>query len=154
MARVNDVMTREVVTVTEGTSIKNLCRILSEHKISGVPVVSEEGDLVGIVSEKDVVAHQVAGLEPDFVDADLYELISSKYLGHDELARGQSRMYVEEIMNRTVITVAPDIDIAEAAHILLEKGRRRLPVAEGGKVVGIVSALDLLRALLPEGVGK
>ena len=145
---------KTVVTVTEGTSIKDLCTILSEHRISGVPVVSEEGDLVGIVSEKDVVAHQVAGLEPDFVDPDLYELISSKYLGHDELARGQSRMYVEEIMNRTVVTVAPDTDIAEAAHILLKEGRRRLPVVDGGKVVGIVSALDLLRALLPDSVSK
>jgi CBS domain-containing protein len=154
MVKISDVMTREVVTVTEGTSIKDLCSILSEHKISGVPVVSESGDLVGIVSEKDIVAHQVAGLEPDFVDPDLYELISSKYLGHDELARGQSRMYVEEIMNRNVITIAPDVDIARAAHILLEKGRRRLPVVEGGKVVGIVSALDLLRALLPDGVSK
>lgn len=154
MAKVRDIMTRSVVTVKEGTSIKDLCSILSEHRISGVPVVSEAGNLVGIVSEKDVVAHQVAGLEPDFVDPDLYELISSKYLGHDELARGQSRMYVEEIMNRTVVTVAPDVDIGEAARVLLEKGRRRLPVIEDGKVVGIVSALDLLRALLPHGASK
>ena len=154
MKKVSDVMTREVITVTEGTSIKDLCSILSEHRISGVPVVSETGDLVGIVSEKDVVAHQVAGLEPDFVDPDLYELISSKYLGHDELARGQSRMYVEEIMNRTVITVAPDISIEEAAHILLENRRRRLPVVEGGKVVGIVSAHDFLRALIPDSGSK
>lgn len=154
MTIVSDVMTRKVVTVTEGTSIKDLCSILNEHKISGVPVVSETGDLVGIVSEKDVVAHQVAGLEPDFVDPDLYELISSKYLGHDELARGQSRMYVEEIMNRTVVTVTPDIDIEEAAHILLENSRRRLPVVKEGKVVGIVSVLDLLKAMLPDSVSK
>jgi CBS domain-containing protein len=154
MARVRDIMTHRVVTVKEGTSIKDLCSILSEHKISGVPVVSEAGNLVGIVSEKDVVAHQVASLEPDFVDPDLYELIASKYLGHDELARGQSRMYVEEIMNRTVVTVAPDVDIGEAARVLLEKGRRRLPVVEDGKVVGIVSVLDLLRALLPESVSE
>lgn len=154
MAKVRDVMTRDVVTVTEGTKIRDLCSILEEHGISGVPVVSETGELVGIVSEKDIVAHQVAGLEPEFVDPDLYELIASKYVGLDELGRGHDRMYVEEIMNRTVVTVSPEMDVAEAAQVLLEKGRRRLPVIEDGKVVGIVSVLDLLRALLPRPLRK
>jgi CBS domain-containing protein len=154
MTKVRDVMTRDVVTVTEGTKIRDLCSILGEHGISGVPVVSETGELVGIVSEKDIVAHQVAGLEPEFVDPDLYELIASKYVGLDELGRGQDRIYVEEIMNRTVVTVGPEMEIEEAARILIEKGRRRLPVIDDGKVVGIVSVLDLLRALLPRTLRK
>ncbi len=154
MVKVRSIMTREVVTVTEGTTIKDLCSILEEFGLSGVPVVSEAGQLTGIVSEKDIIAHQVAGLGPDFVDPDLYELISSKYLGHDELARGRNRMYVEEVMNRNVVTVAPDADIEEASQVLLEKRLHRMPVVEDGRVVGIVSSMDLLRALLPRGLRK
>lgn len=150
MTRIRDIMIAEVVKVTEGTAIKDLCRILSEFGVSGVPVVSEDGDLRGIVSEKDIIAHQVAGLEADFIDSDIYELISSKYLGDYELNRGQQRIYVEEIMNREVVTVSPDHSIEEASRILLAKQLHRLPVVEDGKVVGIVSSLDLLKAKMLE----
>jgi CBS domain-containing protein len=148
MTKVRDVMTSKVITVNEGTRIKDLCRLLGEYNISGIPVVTDEGELTGIVSDKDVVAHQVASLEPDFVDPDIYELISSKFLGMSELTPGQGRMYVEEIMNRDVVAVSPDTLVEEATKILLEKRLHRLPVVEEGKVVGIVSSLDLLRGIL------
>ncbi len=152
MTDVRDIMTTDVVSVTEGTTIKDLCRILKEFDISGVPVVSEEGDLVGIVSEKDIIAHQVASLEPDFIDPDIYELISSKYLGHDELNPGQDRMYVEEIMNRHVVTVTPKLSVDAACRVLLDNRLHRLPVLEGRRVVGIVSSLDLLRAKIQKDI--
>jgi CBS domain-containing protein len=146
MTRIGNIMTKEVLTVTEGTTIKDVCRLLGEFNLSAIPVISEEGNLLGIVSEKSIIAHQVASLEPDFVDPDIYELISSKYLGEDDFNPGQDRMYVEEIMNRDVITVTPDISIEGVSHILLEHGLHRLPVIEEGKVVGIISSLDLLKA--------
>jgi len=145
MTTVRDIMTEKVVTVLEGTTVKDLCRLLGEFNISALPVVSEEGRLAGIVSEKDVIAYHVASLEPDFVDPDIYELISSKYLGHDDLYPRSERIFVEEIMNRDVVTVGPDAQIDDASRLLLEKELHRLPVVEDGKVVGIISSLDLLR---------
>jgi CBS domain-containing protein len=151
--KIRDIMTTEVVSVTEGMTIKDLCRILKEFDISGVPVVSEDGSLVGIVSEKDVIAHHVASLEPDFIDPDIYELISSKYPRlPDEFEGGQDRIYVEEIMNHDAVTVTPEASIEQASQILLEKQLHRLPVVEAGKVVGIVSSLDLLRAKIGQGI--
>ena len=146
MIKIGDIMTKEVVSVTEGTTIKDLCRVLKEFSVSGVPVVSEDGNLAGIVSDKDIIAHHVASLEPDFIDPDIYDLISSRYLGYDEINPGQDRRYVEEIMNRETITVTPEDSVEDASRLLLEKRLHRLPVVQDGKLVGIVSSLDLLRA--------
>jgi CBS domain-containing protein len=139
-----DVMTRNVVTVTPETSVGEIARLLLEKRISGVPVVDAHGRLVGIVSEGDLVRR----LE------DEGESGRSWWLGLLATPEERAEAYVRahgrraaDVMTKNVITVTPDTPLAAVARLLEERHIKRVPVVENGKVVGIVSRADLLRAL-------
>lgn len=110
-----DIMTTEVVTVSPDTPVEELAKLLSEHKISGVPVVDAEGNVVGIATEADIIAKGKEGK-------------------------------VEDIMTREVVSVTEDTPVEEIARILSDKGIKRVPVLREGKLVGIVSRADIVRA--------
>lgn len=115
MKTAKDIMTKEVITVKTSTTKEELAKILARNKISGVPVMDEEGCcVVGVVTEADLL--QKCGAT------------------------------VGEIMTKEVISVCPDTPIEEIAKILAEKGIKRVPVMKEGKLVGIVSRADIVRA--------
>jgi predicted transcriptional regulator len=114
-------MTTPAITVGPETSPKEAAALLVRRKISAVPVVDGAGDLVGIVSEADLVQLETA---PDRVpDA------------------------VREVMTRHVWTTPPEADAAEVARLMLEKRIRSVPIVEGNHIVGIVARRDLLRVI-------
>lgn len=120
MAKVaSDIMTKRVVCVTPDTPIRDLTALLAKHKISGAPVVEDMKSkrLVGIVTEADVLA------KPEGVKT------------------------VSEIMKKRVVTVTPDTPLEEIISILAKKKIKRVPVVSEGKVVGIVSRADVVRAM-------
>ncbi|HME26252.1 MAG TPA: CBS domain-containing protein [Acetobacteraceae bacterium] len=144
--RAIDVMTPNVITVDPDTSVQALAALLSEKGISGAPVVDASGRMIGIVSEGDLLHRAELGTERRS------ERRSAWWLEH--FASGLARDYVKshgrtarDIMTRDVVTVTEDTDLADVATLLETKRIKRVPVVRDGKVVGIVSRANLVRAL-------
>lgn len=144
---VRDVMTTDVVTVRADTPFKELVQAMAERRVSGVPVVGEDGTLVGIVTEADLLIAEEEAEEPrrrrSFLEWFIHPTRLADIEGRADGVRAR------DIMTRTVVTVGPDVPLREALKVLLDAGVRRLPVVDADeRVVGIVSRRDLLSPFL------
>jgi len=141
---VADVMTRRVIVTREDTPFKEIARRMSEHGVSGLPVVDAGDRLVGIVSEGDLLAAEDGGHHGNLI---LEWFIGRKRLEEIE-AKGDD-LRARDVMMRDVVTIGPAEPIDAAARSMLTNGVKRLPVVDDeGKVVGIVSRTDVLRPYL------
>jgi CBS domain-containing protein len=143
-----DVMTTEVVTVSPETTVPDLAKILSEKGISGAPVVDANQRLVGIVSEGDLLHRAETGTERRVQRRRSWWLDS--VIAEQELARDYVKAHgrtVADIMTREVITAEETTDLADLAMLLETRRIKRVPIVGGGKLVGIVSRANLVRAL-------
>jgi CBS domain-containing protein len=138
---VEDVMSTDVVTVRPDTSLKAVAKQLAERQISGMPVVSEEGEVVGVISEADVLVKE-GGVTPRRPGLVAWLLDSSD---PKEQLKLEARV-AGEAMTSPPITIAPYRSVAAAAQEMLEHAINRLPVVRGGRLVGLVSRADLVRA--------
>jgi CBS domain-containing protein len=150
MAAVGDIMERDVVTVHPHDAVETLLRTLREHELPGVPVVNGAGRCIGIVTESDLVLRDE---EEDLRLPLQIELFGGVvFLG--PVKRFEDRFKkaiagtVEDMMTRDPITVSPDTDVHEAARLIVEHRHNRLPVVEHGRLVGVVTRLDVLEALV------
>ena len=142
--RAMDVMTANVITVGPDTSVQDLARLLSERGISGVPAVNSEERLVGIVSEGDLLHRAETGTDPR--RSWWLNTIAKK----DDLARDYVKSYgrkVKDIMTIDVVSVTDTTQLADVAVLLETKRIKRVPVVHDGKIIGIVSRANLVRAL-------
>lgn len=138
---VRDAMTSDVAVVTGDTPLKDVARLLIERRISGVPVVDEQGTLRGVVSEADFVTKE-AGTERG-ARSWLRWLVGSEAEHHRTVLEART---AGEAMTAPAITIGPDRPLSEAAQRMDQHRINRLPVVEGGKLVGIVSRADVVRA--------
>ncbi len=143
-----DVMTANVVTVAPDTPVADIARLLLEKRISGVPVVDAGGRLVGIVSEGDLVRR--LGDEEGGGRSWWLGLLATPEERAEAYVRAHGRR-AADVMTRNVVTVSPDTPLAAVARLLEERHIKRVPVVENGRLVGIVSRADLLRALATKG---
>jgi predicted transcriptional regulator len=121
--KAKDLMTKDVITVSEDMSIVELAKVLYENKISGVPVVDKDKKLVGVVTEKDLINIIFSG-----------NVTNTK---------------VGDIMSRNIIKFTPDTDIDKIALAISEKNVRRVIIVDDkDKVVGIVSRRDIIKMLI------
>lgn len=138
---VREIMTTQVVAVKKGMDIRDAAHLLSQHHISGMPVVTEEGVVVGVLSEDDILS--LAGIKrtSSFRDV-LRHLLGEPVTGK---AQGGS---VGEAMSSPAITITPDRDIREAAEMLHSRRIKRLPVVDqNNRMIGIITRADIVRAL-------
>ena len=119
MRRARDVMNSNVVAIDADATVEETIHSLLKHRASGAPVVDRQGELIGIVSE--------------------FQLLEAIY--RPEVKREQ----VRDLMTRDVITVGADATLSEVANMLLLHRIRRVPVVHEGKMIGIISRHDLLR---------
>jgi len=140
--RVYEVMTREAITVRPETPIQAAAELMVTCGVSGLPVVDDHGAVVGILSEGDLIVRQKPREHVPWwrVFFDDGERLAREY----RKAMGTT---AAEVMTRSVICVSPDLPIEAAAVILDERRIRRLPVVRDGRLVGIVSRGDLIKAL-------
>lgn len=122
MPKAKQVMTSKVVTIGPEATLAEAIQVLLDRKISGMPVVDASGRLVGIISEKD--------------------MLNFAFSGNLALTK------VEEAMTREIVSFPPETDITEIALAIGQRHFRRVPILEDGKVVGIVSRRDIIRAAL------
>src|ERR1700680_4353761 len=142
--RAADVMVTNVITVGPEASVQDVARILLEARISGVPVVGKAGELLGIVSEGDLMHRAEAGTgrrRPWWLSA-----FFGKEMLAAEFVKEHSRR-VSDVMSRDVVTALPDTPLSTIASLLEKNAIKRVPIMKDGKVVGIVSRANLLRAL-------
>jgi CBS domain-containing protein len=151
--RAMDVMTTNVITVGPDTSVQEVAKILSERSISGVPVVDAENRLVGIVSEGDLLHRVETGTERRVQRRRRSWWLDT--IGSDEeLARQYIKSHgrtAKDVMTREVISVIDTTELADIANLLESKRIKRVPVVGDGKLVGIVSRANLVRALAAAG---
>ena len=145
--RAMDVMTTDVITVDPDTTVQALATLLAERGISGAPVVDLSGRLVGIISEGDLLHRAEIGTARRH-----RERRRSWWLDHfaSDLAREYVKSHgrtVKDIMTRDVVTVTEDTDLGEVAALLEAKRIKRVPVMREGKVVGIISRANIVRAV-------
>jgi CBS domain-containing protein len=147
--RVGDVMTTDVVVAGPDQSLEEIARLMHDHRVSGLPVVDQDGRLVGIVSEADLLRSEATGPEAAPRSMFLEWLLHPGRLEEwENRARG---LRAGDVMVTDVATVRPHTTIAEATKILLRRRVKRLPVVDDeNRVVGIVSRQDLLSPLLRE----
>ena len=146
--RAMDVMTTGVITVDPDTSVQAVAKLLFERGISGVPVVDAADRLVGIVSEGDLLHRVETGTER--VAGRRRSWWLDTIASDQELARDYVKSHgrtAKDVMTREVIAVTEATDLAEVAMLLETKRIKRVPVLRDGKLVGIVSRANLVRAL-------
>jgi CBS domain-containing protein len=146
--KAKDIMSRQLITVSEQTKVKELAELLVRHRISGAPVVDGNGNLVGVVSQSDLVAMHKLPHVPRAVslfDWVIY-LEGAGRLEHElEKMAGED---VGDIMTREPETVTPESPLEEIATTMSEKGVHTIPVVDGDQLVGVVGKLDIVRSLL------
>jgi CBS domain-containing protein len=145
--RAADVMTTDVITVDPDTTVQALATLLAERGISGAPVVDSIGRLVGIISEGDLLHRAEIGTARRH-----RERRRSWWLDHfaSDLAREYVKSHgrtVKDIMTRDVVTVTEDTDLADVAALLEAKRIKRVPVMRDGKLIGIISRANIVRAV-------
>jgi CBS domain-containing protein len=152
MPTVADIMERDPVTVTPEDTVESLLRTLREHEVPGVPVVNGGGRCVGIVTESDLV---LVDEEEDLrlpLHIDLFG--GTVFLGRlkpfEDRVKKAIASTVADMMTADPRTVAPDTDLHEAARLIAEHRHNRLPVVEHGRLVGVVTRVDVLDALMAE----
>jgi CBS domain-containing protein len=146
--RAMDVMTTNVITVEPNTSVQELATLLSERGISGVPVVDSDNRLVGVVTEGDLLHRAETGTERRIQRRRSRWL--DTFVSDQEAARDYVKAHgrvVREIMTRDVISISDTTELADIATLLETKRIKRVPVLRDGKLVGIVSRANLVRAL-------
>ena len=148
MLNAGDIMTREVITVREETPLKELARIFYENRISGVPVVDDEGLLKGIICESDLIQKDKKLHIPTVValfDAVFYLESSKKIEKEIEVI---SATTVGDLFTREVVTVGEETPIDEIATIMTRKKFYTIPVMDEERLVGIVGKGDVIRTFI------
>jgi CBS domain-containing protein len=122
--RAKDFMTKDVIVAHPEMEAYDAILLLLKHKISGMPVVDDRGEVVGIISERDCLK--------TLVNAQYHELPTA---------------FVKDLMSTDPRSITPHTEIMEVAEVFLESGFRRLPVLDEGRMVGLVSRRDVLRVI-------
>ena len=142
--RADDIMTRNVITVSPDTDVAEVARLMLEKRISGLPVV-ENGAPIGIISESDLLRRPETGTEwhaPSWL-----ELFLSRSSLAAEYVRTHARS-ARDVMTRELITVSEDTPVSEIAELMEQHRIKRVPViGQDGRLIGIISRVNLLRGL-------
>jgi CBS domain-containing protein len=139
-----DVMVSNVISVGQDASVQEVAEVLLRNRVSAVPVLGPKAELVGIVSEGDLMRRPEAGTERRH--SWWLGLIASNEGLASEYIKSHSRKVVD-VMTRRVVTATPDTPVADVAALLEKHAIKRVPIVKDGKIVGIVSRANLLQAL-------
>jgi CBS-domain-containing membrane protein len=142
METVRDVMTRAVLSVGPETPIKDVARLLIEHRISGMPVVDDAGRVLGVISEGDLLVKEQ---QPRATrHRPLARLFGDSAETRQALAKAEA-LTAGDAMTAPAITIEASSPVGAAASLMIERKVNRLPVTEDGRLAGIVTRADVIR---------
>jgi CBS domain-containing protein len=149
---VREIMDTDVPTVTVADSVETVLHVLRDNELPGVPVVNEGGRCVGIITEEDLV---LTDENEDFHMPHYFQLFGGivflESVSHwEERVRKAFAATAEDMMTANPVTIEPDATVREAAKLIASKKHNRLPVVEHGRLVGVVTRVDVLDALTSE----
>jgi CBS domain-containing protein len=149
MPSVRDYMELDPATVTPDTSAEDVAKLLGEHELHGVPVVNDAGRCVGIVTENDLVmADDEGDLHiPHYVQLFGGLVFLESVKGFEKRLKKAVAATARDMMTADPTTIGPDADVHEAGRLISSSGHNRLPVVEHGRLVGVITRADVLRAL-------
>lgn len=144
---VEDIMTREVVSVRSDMRVGQVARVFREHQLSGLPVVDQDGELVGIITELDMVKRHARPELPAFLPL-LGAYLPLRTKEYRESLRRITGVVAGDIMTTPVNTISPDASVEDAATVMVSNRSNPLPVVdESGRMIGIISRTDILSVI-------
>ena len=149
--KAQDIMTRDVTTVSPDTSVRDIAALMMEKHISGVPVLTDNGKIIGMVSQSDLLHRAEVGTERK------HKWWFRTFADSDALAREYAKAHglkAHDIMSRYVVSVRDDAELRDVADILDSHRIKRVPVVQEGRLVGIITRGDLVRALSQVQISK
>ena len=145
---IKDIMTTDVITVSEDDTVEKCANLLSVHNLSGLPVVDAEGFVKGIVTEGDLIRRSSRIKTPAFLEilgGIIYLDNPNKYLEDVKKSMGH---FAKNVMSEDVTVIGPDVEVEDAATLLVREKIKRLPVVdEEGHLIGIVARKDIMNFL-------
>ncbi len=147
MRTAGDIMTTQIHTVHRDTEIKTLAKLFIDHNVNAMPVVDDDGGLVGIVSQTDLVEQDKPLHIPTVIslfDWVLYLESPKKFI---EEVRKVTARRVGEICSQDVVTCSPDTPVSSVASLMVDNKAHLVPVLDGGRMVGVVARLDIIRSM-------
>ena len=149
--KARDIMTRDVTTVSPDTSVRDVVALMMEKHVSGVPVLTDNGKIIGMISQSDLLHRAEVGTERR------HKWWFRTFADFDALAREYAKAHglkAHDIMSRYVVSVHDDAELRDVADILDSHRIKRVPVVQEGCLVGIITRGDLVRALSQVQISK
>ena len=151
--KIKGFMTTDVVTASPDDTIKDVVKKLAENDISGIPIIDGERNILGMISEKDILTAlktESRSLSLVFPSSHALGMTFEEAISYRELKEAMEELQnskVEKIMNRDVISIDENITITETASIMINNNINRIPIVKNGKLVGIITRGDIINAL-------
>lgn len=149
MASVREYMDTDPPTVGPAATVEEVARLLGENELPGVTVVDGDRRVVGVVTENDLVIGDDEGdlHIPHYIELFGGLVFLEPFRRFEQRLKKAVAATAEQMMTADPRTVGPDDEIDEAAHVIVETGHNRIPVVEDGRLVGVISRADVVRAL-------
>ncbi len=145
--RAADLMTKEVIMINENATIDELCDLLQEQNINGLPVVDSEGNLKGVVTMEDIIYGAMGKTIHEKKDKKKKIVCALKRGKVPKLEREEAALLIKDIMTSPAIFVSEETPLIEICTIFWNFRIHRMPVVKGDKVTGIISSLDFCKAI-------
>lgn len=154
--KVKDLMTSKVITVNAKTKVEEVAELLHEHHFTGVPVVGDDGTVLGVIMERDFITAQSQVYLPTYIqmlkDIDFVQN-DEKRLSAD--ARKVMNATAADVMNPNIVTATPDMELKELAELFATKRVNPIPVvSKTNKLVGVISRSDLIKLFSPKHIAS
>lgn len=147
MLKAKDIMTTKVLTVTEETGVEELARLFEERGVNAMPVLDKAGQLVGIVTQTDLVEQDKPLHIPTVISIfDWVIYLESEKNFKEEVAKITART-VGSLCARDVVTCTPETTVSEIAELMVEHKAHLIPVVEEKTLLGVVARLDIIRSM-------
>lgn len=145
--KISEIMKTDVYTVSDEATIKEVLQMLVESKTSGLPIVNAKNQVVGFISDGDIMKF-IAKQNPRIIDMTSFITVWYDTESFEKKLHDLMELSVMELATTKLISVDTDYDIDEVAKMLGEKKIKKVPVLEDGKLAGVISRSDILRYIL------
>lgn len=145
--KISTIMKTDVYTVSDEATLKEVLELLVKYKTSGLPIVSAKNEVVGFISDGDIMKF-IAKQNPRIIDMTSFITVWYDTDSFEQKLHDLMDLNVMELATTKLVFVESDYDIDEAAKVLGEKKIKKVPVLEDGKLVGIISRSEILRYVL------